>query len=533
MNLPELDDPRVASISVGDAGYPARPPFHPAAPYPELRRLRGGSAPSLAEAGGNAVYEAVRELFRRLEMDGPRFGSIDWNPLGEVIRPGETVVVKPNWVKESHLLRPDDWEEVITHPSVIRAVVDYALLALGESGRIIITDGPQTDSSFRKIVQRTSMGALIDHWRSLGLGPDVELLDLRQEEHLTRDGVIVRRTRLEGDPLGYVEYDLGEGSELVGHKGRYFGACFDMDETNRAHSGGVHRYRISGTVAHADVVLNIPKMKTHKKCGITASLKNMVGINGWKNFLPHHSEGTPRMGGDQFPDDSLKGVLEYHLMGRFKAFINRCPDGVAAVLRHLKKPGRAAFGDTEEVVRSGNWYGNDTIWRMVLDLNKLLLYGDRHGELRSKPVRRYFSIVDGIVAGEGNGPMCPEPVAAGRLIGGRNAVAVDQVCAVEMGLDPRKIPSIDRARACRTFPLARFDAGEVSIVRGSGATEPTWTVDPARKYRFVPHFGWAGHVELEGPIGPEGFAGPVRHEAGTSRSSAGLLSATSGEGDFG
>ncbi len=531
--FPELDDARVASIAVGVASYPKRPPFHPDQPYPELRRLHGGPAPTGGERSGNSAYAGVRELLRSLGMDREHFGSNDWNPLGELIRPGDAVVVKPNWVKESHLLKPEAWREVITHPAVIRAVVDYALLALGDAGRVVIADGPQTDSSMRMILERSAMAALLDHWRVLPCGAGVEVLDLRQEEHQTRDGIIVHRERLAGDPSGYLDFDLGEGSEFVGHQGRYFGACFDMDETNRAHSDGVHRYRISATVAAADVVLNLPKMKTHKKCGITASLKNMVGINGYKNFLPHHSEGTPGMGGDQFPDDSLKGVLEYHLMGRFKTLLNRCPDRLAAWLRHLKKPGRAAFGDTEEVVRSGNWYGNDTIWRMVLDLNKILLYGTHRGELASTPVRRYLSIIDGIVAGEGNGPMCPDLVPAGRLIGGRNPVAVDLVCALEMGLDPRKIPSIQRATACRTWPLTRFTADQVRIVRQGGAEEPAWTVDPRHNHRFVPHFGWAGRLELQGPIGAEGFGAPARCRSGDERSGSGFLPAPAGAGELG
>ncbi len=501
--IAEIDEPSVASVAVLPV-YPTRAPFHPSASYPELRQIYPGSCP--VSNAPNPAYAALRELFRALAMDSSALDQPHWNPLGDVVHPGDLVVVKPNWVKESHLLKPQAWEEVITHPAIIRAVVDYVLIALRGRGRVVIADGPQTDSSFAAIARISGLDALLAHYRQhCPGGAPVEILDLRQEEHVTRDGVIVSRTRLPGDPAGYVDFDLGAGSEFVGHRGRYFGACFDVAETNRAHSNGHHRYRISGTVARADVVINLPKLKTHKKCGITASLKNMVGINGWKNFLPHHSEGTPRMGGDQFPNDSLRGVLEYHLMGRFKALVLRSPDWVADLLRHLKKPGRVAFGDTEEVVRSGNWYGNDTIWRTVLDLNKILLYGRPDGTLAERPVRRYFSIVDGIIGGEGNGPMCPDRVESGLLLGGRSPVAVDLACAVEMGLDPRRIPSIYQAMACRHWPLARFTGAAVQLFRLDGEVEPAWAVDPSTKHRFRPHFGWAGEIELEAPIGPEGF----------------------------
>ena len=77
--------------------------------------------------------------------------SLQWNPLADIIRPGDTVVLKPNFIKEHHETKLDEWEQVITHGSVIRAVCDYVLLALKGTGRIIICDAPQTDSSFRKI----------------------------------------------------------------------------------------------------------------------------------------------------------------------------------------------------------------------------------------------------------------------------------------------------------------------------------------------------------------------------------------------
>lgn len=55
----------------------------------------------------------------------------------------------------------------------------------------------------------------------------------------------------------------------------------------------------------ADVFINLPKMKVHKKTGVTLSLKNLVGINADKNWLPHYSGGSPRNGGDQFSNINI------------------------------------------------------------------------------------------------------------------------------------------------------------------------------------------------------------------------------------
>ena len=73
---------------------------------------------------------------------------------------------------------------------------------------------------------------------------------------------------------------------------------------------GRHEYAISRSPLEADVFISIPKLKTHKKCGITVNLKGLVGINANKNWLPHYSFGAPEDGGDQFDKGSLKTKFE-------------------------------------------------------------------------------------------------------------------------------------------------------------------------------------------------------------------------------
>jgi len=60
---------------------------------------------------------------------------------------------------------------------------------------------------------------------------------------------------------------------------------------------------------------------------------------------------------------------------------------------------------------------------MVLDLNRALFEFGGDGKPRSKPLR-YLSIVDGIIAGEGNGPMEADAKPCGVLIAGHNPVAL-------------------------------------------------------------------------------------------------------------
>ena len=41
-------------------------------------------------------------------------------------------------------------------------------------------------------------------------------------------------------------------------------------------------------------------MKTHEKAGLTGAMKNLVGVNGHKEYLPHHMEGSFFSGGDSY-----------------------------------------------------------------------------------------------------------------------------------------------------------------------------------------------------------------------------------------
>ncbi len=488
-------DPRHVIIYTQDSlTYPSQPPFHPACSYPECVFEISFTSP-------NDVYEAVRQCFRIGLPDGEKFGKSDWNPLKKLVRSGETVLIKPNFVKEAHSSDPEGWRYIITHGSVIRAVSDFLWKAMELKGSIIVADAPQGDSSFREIIRLNGLQAVRDFYVSKGL--DFRLLDLRQEEWVSTDGVIVRRRRIRGDTEGYVRFDLGETSEFTGHRGsgRYYGADYDTNEVNRHHSDGCHEYLVSGTAIGCDVIFSLPKLKTHKKAGITVSLKNLVGINGDKNWLPHHTEGLLSQGGDEHPSPDSKHKFERVIVPYFRFLSSRVPGLGTVAHRWARRTGRPIFGDTENVIRSGNWWGNDTTWRMCLDLNKIALYGSSDGTMRvgSKENRkRHYVLVDGIIAGEGNGPMNPKPVNAGVIAFGLNPASVDAACACLMGYDPERIPIVRNAFRCREYPIADWPVADVRVV----SNKRDWCglltqISPRSTFHFQPHFGWRGHIERD------------------------------------
>lgn len=418
----------------------------------------------------------------------------------DVICPGNRVVIKPNFVQEKHDSR-DDWDYVITHPTVISAVIEIVCNKLEKSGEIIIADAPMTPTRFEKLIAHFPVGK----WKELceRCGISFQLIDLRDEEWFNAEnGIILRSEKLPGDPMGKVICNLeGDHSEFWGKKTGpqgYYGADYDIKETNDAHNGTDNKYSVSRTVISADVFVNLPKLKAHKKAGMTCCLKNLVGINTNKNYLPHHTTGTPAEGGDQFNSSQAGKKLESMATIYAKRIVHKFKF-LTPLLVPLKDLAIKVWGDNKQSVRSGGWYGNDTLWRTILDLNKVMFYANTDGSLRADDManrKKYVAIVDGILAGEGNGPLAPDKVEAGFLLTGTNPVSVDCTAAYVMGFDYRKIPSVCKAFDCRRYPLADFSYEQIICYLNNNETYQIGELPSEIIKSFKAANGWIGHIEL-------------------------------------
>lgn len=408
--------------------------------------------------------------------------------------PSRLVVVKPNWVQESHGNKPDVWEPVITHPSVVLAVIEGLADSMSGRGTICLCDAPHTYASFEAIVARGGLRQRLNAVRARWPALDLELTDLRREVWICKEEVVVRRRTNPFDPRGYARLDLGQESLFCGHRGegKYYGADYDVQTVNKHHRKELHEYLLAGTPVACDLFVNVPKMKTHKKTGITCCLKNLVGINGDKNWLPHHTEGGPRSGGDEFPQEHLSQRIERGLKWFGRRMMARAPGVGSWLYRKLRNTGKRVLGDSQTVIRNGNWCGNDTCWRMALDLNRALLYGNADGTWREAvSAKHYLAIVDGIVGGQGNGPLCPDPVASGVVLSGTNPAHVDAAVCRLMGFDPESLPIVARAFDPHRWPIADVSLKAVEVHDDRlGRTVALDELEPAVPGGFEPHFGW-------------------------------------------
>jgi uncharacterized protein (DUF362 family) len=478
-----------------DASYPTAPPYHPSEAYPEY------PFGSLRSPAPNPAYEAVRGALLWMGLDARRFGTRDWNPLADLLGPNDRVVIKPNMVRDFHESPEEGTVALITHGSIVRAIIDFVFLAKGGRGEVVVCDSPQNDADWDGLWRAFAFDELLAFYREHAPGFAVHVHDIRTEAVRKRHGVVVRRYQRPGDPRGYARIDLGERSEFAAvpeRTGRLYGAEYDISQTETHHRPGRHEYLVGKSFLEADVIINVPKIKTHKKSGITVWLKSVIGICGDKNWLPHHTEGTPASGGDQFAADSVKTRTEQRLVAMTRAVVRRTGPIGAYGASALRKMGTRVFGDTNRnAIRSGNWHGNDTIWRTVLDLHKCWIYADADGRLHATPQRRFLCLADGVVAGEGNGPLAPTAKRCGVVVAGLDPVAVDTACAVLMGFDPDRLRILKGAARAGGLALGRVAPADIRCVSNHAAWNGpvdgiTDTLD------FAPHFGWVGHLERPG-----------------------------------
>jgi uncharacterized protein (DUF362 family) len=254
--------------------------------------------------------------------------------LGDVVSAGDTVLIKPNLCWNNYVDSP-----ITTDYRVVAEIVTE-VKALG-AGRIIIAEGP--------------------------FGPEC-----------------FTRTNLAASKFNPIE-----GVEFFSFNSCSKNDCYYLKGKPSVTGKALYIPKI---YVDADVVITVPKMKTHNAGMVTLGLKNAFGV----------------------PPRSIYGTS-----GAAKG---------AKVLLHQ----------------------NYDFSEAIVEIN-----------LIRKPD---FTVIDGIVAGEGNGPLQNTPVDAQIILAGRDVVAVDTVGAFFMGFNPAKIPHLALASK---VSLGQGDLDKIKVIGGN------------------------------------------------------------------
>lgn len=245
--------------------------------------------------------------------------------MGAFVSPGQRVLLKVNL-----LARYAPERAVTTHPEVLRAVVREVLAA---GGVPLVADSPggrNTAASAARAFETSGMAAVCD---DEGVG--YRLLD---------DDVV----------------------RVANPAGALYGA-----------------FTLGRDVVEADVLISLPKLKTHGFMMMTGAVKNLFG----------------------------------------------CIPGLEKAQYHVKVPAREDFAG------------------MLVDLM-----------LACRPA---LSIMDGVVAMEGQGPAGGTPRQVGAVLASADSVALDVVAAAIIGLDPMEVYT-NRAAADRGIGPAGLDGVDMA-----------------------------------------------------------------------
>lgn len=407
------------------------------------------------------VFRMVEKCFKDLELDSENYETDKWNPLSVYINPGDKVVVKPNLVLHKNYCKknPDNTDCVYTQPSVINAVLYYVVKALDGKGKIVLGDAPVQECDFDKLIKESGLDLIVEKYKNQGI--DIELKDFRGLRSVSSYGVL---HQTENKDARYNIVKLQEKSAFFETRHKNINKVritnYTSDELAQHHNENIHEYCVAADILEADVIINMPKPKTHKKAGLTACLKNLVGINCRKEYLPHHTVGAVSEGGDEYNGKSLLKRLRSKNHDKFCMYCDK------------KEYFRARFFQALVILQDfwighfykdrtsfGSWSGNNTISKTTVDLNKILLYADKNGNIKDVQQRKVLNICDMIISGEHNGPMAPEPKNCGFILVGENSFILDNVIAEIMGANKSKIPTFSDVLNCnKNLPL--FSASE-------------------------------------------------------------------------
>lgn len=503
-----LRDPRVVLVRES-SHYASTPPFEPSEAYPEWP----GRVPSGED---NPAFRAVRSALLALGLDREHAGTPEWNPLGDIINRGDRVIIKPNLVSHENLgakrSGSSDTDCLVTHGSIIRAVADYAARALSGSGTIVIGDCPIQDTDWSALVAVVGLDSIVKALRERFPGVECCITDYRHGRAIIKNGVMLARVIDDQNSPVADEVELGHDSLLapITHEGTEFGVSrYPRYRMRRAHGRDTHRYLIGRDFLEADVMINLPKMKSHMKAGITCALKNFVGINAHKDYLPHFRYGSPKSGGDEYPDGNWFWRLMWwfrHLdWDRDKGPAKFAFFAVGAFMKTLL-PYFGGRSRKDVAMGGGGWYGNDTLWRTVLDVNRAFFHYDRNTKTivdDRQSRRRYLAILDGLVGGHKESPLMPTPIESGVVLAATNPLAMDTVAAVLMGLDVDRLSQIHEGYRLTSLPLALFNRADIRVSEPSGEEYPLSTLASSWEGPcFEPSRGFRGHVERRRPEAP-------------------------------
>lgn len=218
-------------------------------------------------------YTKVRDMvWKAIEYGAPRAGSLEAK-----IRPGSWVVIKPNVC-----FLPPQGEYTTGDASdfrVVQAVVEY-VARKSKAARITVAEG----GSYRGLRDPATLMEV----KQNGVRVDLPGYDWGDKEFPGWAGTLGKNlrdlgTRFPGKKIDFVDLSYDAIRDASG--------AFQYVEVAKTPQGvgsfaAKSSYCITNTIKNCDFLIDVPVMKVHSDCGITACMKNYVGTAPREVYAP-------------------------------------------------------------------------------------------------------------------------------------------------------------------------------------------------------------------------------------------------------
>ncbi len=383
--------------------------------YPSFKNISG------FEREQSDVYSLVEKALMLSNPQNPE------NPFTNLISPGDTVVIKPNWSTQAIFPIP------VTHTSTIYPIAEYAIKAGAKTVRFV--EGPMSIYPNQKYFwgyNFINVYNMVDYLSQKYPQVKIEFQDANDDHFFWVD--------VDKESEFYGKYDITD-LDHDGHRGFENNPFFNVADANNYNPKKykIAIYAIARSYLDSDVVINVPKLKTHNYIGITIALKNLMGLNlrTTSHFL------------------SPEALEFYQHQENYKNFRE---SNSRDVPHHFSHKAQKKYNPTNRM------YFNDVLWRSLADLNKIILYADKKGRMTNIKQRNYFNVVDGIYGSEKNGPTCTDLTKPHVIVAGVDQVKVDAVCCRIMDWDPKMVPLVKNVDRITKLPVGNMKDYEHHIV---------------------------------------------------------------------
>jgi uncharacterized protein (DUF362 family) len=215
----------------------------------------GGSPPY--DQAVNPAYDFVWNTVERLQL------GTHASPLENIIAPGNTVLIKPNWVTADI--------PTYTRPEVVRPLIDMAIAAGATT--IYIGDGADGGTSVTNSIMTSTHYTDMVNILASRTGKNIQTVNLNARDDGWHWVYLSDNSSFAGSGIPQSELATLYGTQL-----------YDSDYYKQPDSYGYNPsgnctgwYALNDKILDADVIINVPKMKCHGLMIATLSIKNLVG----------------------------------------------------------------------------------------------------------------------------------------------------------------------------------------------------------------------------------------------------------------